>query len=313
MPDNNDSYEDYEEWEEDVKAARQEQLDMEKYEEYEKRDKVEQEKLLKQHALEAAIEFTQQKFTEYGREIGFELIKGAIANGASADGTYLYDDPYTQQDDIPGTPYVLSVAEINQSEEVVKYMIDHGANINGVSENDRTLLHTARTPEFVDYLMENGFGRLDHENELQHTAMHEIIQKENVPVAKRLVDHGLGLTEDDKALLTNCDSVEMVQFLIDQGADVNQQDYYGNTALHNATARLARADNSSSERLISVLLENGADPEAQNIARKTPRDYANEKGKVQTYDALLQQHQANSPTIAKQKEYERDHSPSFSR
>ncbi len=295
------------EWREQIEVRPQEQLTMER------REREEREELLKQHALETAIEFAQQSDSSYSREIGFELIKGAIANGASANGMYLYDDPYTQQDDVPGDHYVLRVAEINQSEDIVKHMIDHGANINGVSENDRTLMHTARTPDFVDYLMENGFHRLDQENEQQQTAMHEIIQKENIPVAKRLVKYGLELRDSDKALLASCKSAEMAQFLVDQGADVNQQDCYGNTALHNAAANLERANNSASERLINVLLENGADPEAQNIAGKTPRDYANEAGKSQTYEAALQQHQVNSPSIAKQKEHERDHSPSFSR
>lgn len=319
MPDNNDSYEESpQEWREKVEAARREQLAMEKYEEYEKQDKIEEEKLLKQHTLEAAIEFTQKSDSSYSREIGFELIKGAIANGSFAHGRYLYDDPYTQQDDVLGDHYVLRVAEIKQSEDIVKHMIDHGAHINGVSENDRTLMHTARTPEFVDYLMKNGFEQLDHENELQQTAMHEIIQKENVPVAKRMVEHGLGLSDGDKALLTNCESAEMAQFLIDQGADVNQQDCCGNTALHRAAASLARNvarnDQWESEKLVNVLLQNGADPEIRNIAGKNAVERANEYGGVGfIMQKFIQQNEEHSPNISSQKDHERDHSPSFSR
>ncbi|WP_099562368.1 ankyrin repeat domain-containing protein [Stenotrophomonas maltophilia] len=319
MADNNDSIEEsMEEWKEKVEAARREQLNMERWEQEEKEEKQEREKLLKQHTLETAIEFTQKSDSSYSREIGFELIKGAIANGSSADGWYLYDDLYSQQEDLAGDPYVLRVAEINRSEDIVKHMIDHGARINSSGENDRTLLHAARTPEFVDYLMENGFQRLHDENEQGWTAMHEVIEKENVPVAKRMVEHGLGLSDGDKTLLTTCESAEMAQFLIDQGADVNQQDSYGNTALHRAAAGLARNvarnDQWKSEKLINVLLQSGADPEMRNIAGKNAVERANEYGGVGfIMQKFIQQNEEHSPHIPKQREHERNHSPSFSR
>ncbi len=55
--------------------------------------------------------------------------------------------------------------------------------------------------------------------------------------------------------------IDIAALLIEQGADVDETDHFGNTALHLA---LAYAD------LIQLLLENGADVNAKNAMGNTP-------------------------------------------
>jgi ankyrin repeat protein len=63
------------------------------------------------------------------------------------------------------------------------------------------------------------------------------------------------------------DAIEALRLLLDLGADVNQMNQNGNTALHGAATRQAPA-------IIEFLVENGADLHAQNIKGWTPLDIA---------------------------------------
>lgn len=63
------------------------------------------------------------------------------------------------------------------------------------------------------------------------------------------------------------DAIEALQMLMDLGADINQANQNGNTALHGATMRQSTA-------IIEFLVANGADVHAQNEKGWTPLDIA---------------------------------------
>jgi ankyrin repeat protein len=61
------------------------------------------------------------------------------------------------------------------------------------------------------------------------------------------------------------DAIEAIQILLDLGADINQTNQNGNTALHGAATR-------HSIEIIEFLVANGADPHAKNVKGWTPLD-----------------------------------------
>ena len=63
-------------------------------------------------------------------------------------------------------------------------------------------------------------------------------------------------------------NIEMLQFLIQKGADVNFQDHNGNTPLHLA----AKNESQLSLRIMEILVESGADIDLKNQDDKTPLD-----------------------------------------
>ncbi|MHB1021847.1 MAG: ankyrin repeat domain-containing protein [Acidobacteriaceae bacterium] len=83
-------------------------------------------------------------------------------------------------------------------------------------------------------------------------------------------------------------SPEIVQALIDCGADVNATQAGGYTALHQAAV-------AGSEKLVTLLLQAGADPKLRCDQGKTAADYARERGYAELA-RLLEQVTAENPS-----------------
>ena len=75
------------------------------------------------------------------------------------------------------------------------------------------------------------------------------------------------------------DAAPFVDLLIARGADVNEQDHFGATALHAAVA-------GNNLHVVRILLERGADPTLVEEAGKSPLDYAIESKFAEIIDLL---------------------------
>ena len=145
----------------------------------------------------------------------------------------------------------LHIALRHQSSELSRLLLDHGANPNTTDIWDNTALYVASTNGQVAdvlLLLEHG-ARMDGKDVLGHTLLHE-------------------------AVTSSSGGLEVMQLLLDHGADPNTQIKDGWTALHWA-ANFGRFE------VAEVLLKYGADPHAQTDVGETPFQVASRRNNTQ--------------------------------
>lgn len=140
-----------------------------------------------------------------------------------------------------GTPLFLAAAK--KSPEIVKILLEAGANVNGTTSIRAMPLHNAAgqdSPEIVKILLEAG-AHVNAATGLRATPLHN--------TAERTRGHCL----------------EIAKILLEAGADVNAQDHRGATPLHTAAFRY-------NSEMVKILLEADADPRIKNRGGQTARD-----------------------------------------
>ncbi|KAI7797179.1 ankyrin repeat domain-containing protein 22, partial [Triplophysa rosa] len=141
------------------------------------------------------------------------------------------------QDETTGdTPIIAACRQGNL--RIIKYLLDHNANVSIRNKKDRTCLHyaTRRTFTFLDYLM--------------------------IIILMPILLIGYLIMEEKQRK-----NVKMVELLLTSKVDVNAVDYKGNIGLHYACQRKSR-------RIVPLLLLKNADVSIQNKNHETPLDIA---------------------------------------
>ena len=156
---------------------------------------------------------------------------------------------------------------------VVKYLVDHGADVNQADEEGETALLMAivsregHRTAIITYLLNHG-ADVNHAGDSGHTALHLVSFDGTVDQAQMLVDRGADVNHKDtwgKTPLQNAVSVrsiDMIHYLVEHGADVRTIDKDGNTVLHGIDYPLDDAT-------FAYLVEHGADVQAVNHAGQT--------------------------------------------
>jgi ankyrin repeat protein len=136
---------------------------------------------------------------------------------------------------------------------MIRLLLDHGADIHARDERGWSLLFVVRTEAVARFLIEQGVA-LDVRDKWGQTALFEVVQQGNVPTVALLVEHGLDINAPNNAGRTplmaaagyngrapgdktvGSRGYRVVQYLIEQEADIRAVDDEGRTALDVAQA-----------------------------------------------------------------------------
>ena len=176
------------------------------------------------------------------------------------------------------------------SKEVLQAIINHGADINAINEWNSTALKRAcmnGNADAVNVLLNveathnitDGFG-----NTCLHDAVRNHCSKE---VLQAIINHGADVNAINKmnntALMEACQkrNADAVNVLLNAGAKPNITDRFGNTCLHNAVR------NHCSKEVLQAIINHGADVNAINKMNNTALMEACQKRNADAVNVLL--------------------------
>lgn len=119
------------------------------------------------------------------------------------------------------------------------------------------------------------------------TPLHFAVENNDCEMVEQLLERGADVNVREKTGNTPLhfaaigNASEVAELLLDRGAYVNAQDSGGTTPLHNA------ASNNASSEAAEVLLSHGADVNVQNNDGNTPLDLARRGDASETVELLL--------------------------
>ncbi len=171
--------------------------------------------------------------------------------------------------------YPLLEAVKHAKAETVKYLIDNGADVNvkndynetamNFSLNNKSIINStevineSEVIKMVQYLTDAG-ADVDNVDQFGRTTFADAVWEKQLKLAKKLLDLGARVDfvhpKTGTTTLTwicRYSNVKSIQFLLDNGADINHKDNENNNALYEA-AIYNNADN------VKILMEKGADP-----------------------------------------------------
>ncbi|KAF7708676.1 B-cell lymphoma 3 protein homolog [Silurus meridionalis] len=173
----------------------------------------------------------------------------------------------------------LHLAVITHQPRVVKALLQGGADPGALDRNGQTALHLCCEHQqdvclhiilsHLSQLSSFHSACLNSRNFEGLTPLHLTVQDGNKKLAKMLLDSGADINAVDiksgrspliHAVEKSC--MEMINFLLENGCNVNSQSYSGNTALHIACGR-------GEVEAVRVLLKNGADSSLKNYHNDT--------------------------------------------
>ena len=156
---------------------------------------------------------------------------------------------------------ILHNAAKSGSLEIIKYLFEHGADVNYKKKGGESVLHYAAkfgSLEIVKYLVEHG-ADVNCKNKRNKSVLHNAAKSGSLEIVKYLVEHGADVNnknEKNKSVLHNAaksGSLEMVKYLVEYGADVTCETKWENISV------LHHAAESDSLEIVKYLVEHGAD------------------------------------------------------
>ena len=165
------------------------------------------------------------------------------------------------------TPLFAAVQKGN--ENIVKYLVEHGADVNEEIYGNTPLFAAVKksNENIVKYLVEHD-ADVNHKNACGETSLFAAARRGNENIIKYLVEHGADVNEGIYGntplfAAVRKSNENIVKYLVDHGADVNHKNACGETSLFAA----ARTGN---ENIVKYLTEHGANINERDRWDKTP-------------------------------------------
>lgn len=124
--------------------------------------------------------------------------------------------------------------------DVVKLLIEKGANVNSQNKNGNTPLMFTKNLEIIKLLIEQG-ANIHHQNNNEENVLFNLSRSEgNVEILEFFIKLGINVNHQNNQGTTalmwaSLDQLDKVKLLVEHGADIYKQDNGGNTALIWAT------------------------------------------------------------------------------
>ena len=195
---------------------------------------------------------------------------------------YIKRGATVNEKDSVGTPLIFWAATWNTDADVMKYLIDNGADVNakyqdGISTPLSKAVVFNSNVEIHQMLIENG-ADVNVKSDQGRTPLHDVFiwDKFDFDVMKLMIEKGADVNakNDDgetpffTALRKRKDDSDAIKYLIDHGADVNAKNQFGDTPLYFTAYSVRNAE------VLKHLIENGADVNARSDDGRTPLDSA---------------------------------------
>ncbi|KAN0136205.1 Ankyrin repeat-containing domain protein [Lactarius tabidus] len=176
--------------------------------------------------------------------------------------------------------------------EIVRLLIEHGADVTAQDEAYSTPLHLAASEgsaETVGLLIEHG-ADVAAKDEGRRTPLHLASSVSVTTTVRLLIKHGANVSEQDKTNSTPLHfaafsgSSDTVHLLLEHGADVTALDGDNKTPLHRAVSKVS----TTTVEIARLLVECGADVTAQDESRSTPLHLASSFGVTEIVRLLIE-------------------------
>ena len=186
------------------------------------------------------------------------------------------------------------------SQETLKAIIDHGADMNAANKNGATALIIAcqeRIISAINVLLQAGGDPNIADSVNSATPLHYAIDGGcSKEVFQKIIDHGAdvdAVDSDGRTALMIASlkgNVDAITILLNAGADLSISDVYGKTSIHMVKP------GSCSKDALQTIVDRGADVNAKSIENVTALMIACKKGNMSATNVLL--HAGADPNIA---------------